>query len=209
MWLRPTEELLALMRRVDGMEAVFAARAAGKGIMFLTAHYGCFEITPLVASIHMPITALYRPHKNPRIERMIVGGRNRKNVTLAPATTGGVRALLAALKRGDAIGILPDQVPQKGEGEWVEFFGSPAYTMTLAGKLAVREDVATFLIACMRLPRGRGYELDIVPLPPALPGESPARRVNRLLEDSIRRRPEQYMWSYNRYKRPDGAPPPP
>ena len=209
MWLRPTEELLALMRRVDGMEAVFAARAAGKGIVFFTPHYGCFEITPLVASLHMPITALYRPHKKARLQRVIVEGRNRKNVTLAPASTGGVRMLLAALKRGEAIGILPDQVPQRGEGEWVEFFGTPAYTMTLAGKLAAREDAAPFLVMCERLPRGRGYDLRILPLAPARPGESPARRINRALEEAIRERPEQYMWSYNRYKRPAGAPPPP
>jgi KDO2-lipid IV(A) lauroyltransferase len=209
MWLRPTEELVALMRRVDGLEPVLAARAAGKGIVFFTPHYGCFEITPLVASMHMPITALYRPHKKAKLQRVIVEGRNRKNVTLAPASTGGVRMLLAALKRGEAIGILPDQVPGKGEGEWVEFFGTPAYTMTLAGKFAARDDCASFLVMCVRLPRGRGYDLRIMPLVAALPGESPARRINRALEEAIRERPEQYMWSYNRYKRPHGAPPPP
>ncbi|MDH4094469.1 MAG: lysophospholipid acyltransferase family protein [Betaproteobacteria bacterium] len=209
MWLRPGAELRALIRRVEGMEAVLAARAAGKGIVFFTPHYGCFEITPLVASGHMPLTVLYRPHKKERLQRVIVEGRERKNIALAPASTAGVRMLLAALRRGEAIGILPDQVPGRGEGEWVEFFGRPAYTMTLAGKFAAREDCAAFLAMCERLPRGAGYAVRILPLAPALPGESPARRINRALEEAIRERPEQYMWSYNRYKRPHGAPPPP
>jgi len=209
MWLRPSEELRGLVRRVEGIEAVLAARDAGRGIAFFTPHYGCFEITPLVASEYMKLTALYRPQKKARLQRMIVEGRERRNITLAPATTGGVRLLLAALKRGEAIGILPDQVPQKGEGEWAEFFGRPAYTMTLAGKLAAREDAASFLAMCERLPRGAGYVLRVTPLAAPLPGEGPTRRINRALEEAIRKRPEQYMWSYNRYKRPAGAPPPP
>jgi Kdo2-lipid IVA lauroyltransferase/acyltransferase len=209
MWLRPSEELIALVRRVEGLERVLEARAAGKGIVFFTPHYGCFEITPLVASEHMPLTALYRPQKKARLQRMIVEGRERKNIALAPASTAGVRLLLAALKRREAVGILPDQVPGKGEGEWVEFFGRPAYTMTLGAKLAAREDTSAFLALCVRLPRGAGFEVLVRPLAEPLPGERPTRRINRALEEAIREKPEQYMWSYNRYKRPAGAPPPP
>jgi Kdo2-lipid IVA lauroyltransferase/acyltransferase len=113
------------------------------------------------------------------------------------------------LKRREAIGILPDQVPAKGEGEWVEFFGRPAYTMTLAGKLAARADVAAFLVMGRRLPRSAGYAMRVVPLAAPLPGESATRRVNRALEEAIREDPAQYLWGYNRYKRPHGAPPPP
>jgi KDO2-lipid IV(A) lauroyltransferase len=104
------------------------------------------------------------------------------------------------------VGILPDQVPAVGEGEWVEFFGRPAYTMTLAGKLAARADVAAFLVMGRRLPRGAGYDVRVTPLAPARAGESPARRVNRALEEAIREHPAQYLWGYNRYKRPPGAP---
>jgi KDO2-lipid IV(A) lauroyltransferase len=209
MWLAPREEILGLVRRVEGMQAVLAARAAGKGLVFFTPHYGCFEFTPHVVAEHMPLTALYRPARQEKLQRMMLEGRSRKNMSLAPADLSGVRMLLAALRRREAIGILPDQVPAKGEGEWVGFFGRPAYTMTLAGKLAAREDVAAFLVMGLRLPRGRGFEMHIVPLAPALPGESPTRRINRALEEAIRERPEQYMWGYNRYKRPHGAPPPP
>jgi KDO2-lipid IV(A) lauroyltransferase len=209
LWLRSREEVMALVRRVKGLEAARAARAAGKGIVFLTPHFGCFEITAHVVAEAGPLTALYRPAKSPTLRRMMESGRQRKNVTLAAANLGGVRQLLAALKRGEAVGILPDQVPARGEGEWVEFFGRPAYTMTLAGKLAARADVATFVVLGVRMPRGHGYDVHVLPLAPAREGESPVRRVNRALEEAIREWPEQYLWAYNRYKRPPGAPPPP
>ena len=209
LWLRPREEIMALVRRVEGLDAVRAARAAGKGIVFLTPHYGCFEIVAHVVAEAGPLTALYRPAKMAWLARMMESGRRRKNVSLAQANLGGVRLLLAALKRGEAVGILPDQVPAEGEGEWVAFFGRPAYTMTLAGKLAARADVAAFLVLGNRLARGEGYDVRVLPLSPALPGESPSRRVNRAVEEAVRERPGQYLWAYNRYKRPPGAPPPP
>ena len=208
LWLRPCAEVLALVRRVEGLDAVAAARAAGKGVVFLTPHYGCFEITAQAVGETGPLTVLYRPARNERLARVMQAGRARGNVTLAAATLGGVRQLLAALKRREAVGILPDQVPAVGEGEWVEFFGRPAYTMTLAGKLAARADVAAFLVMGRRLARGAGYDVRITPLSPARAGESPARRVNRALEEAIREHPAQYLWGYNRYKRPPGAPAP-
>ena len=173
-----------------------------------TPAFGCFEITAHVVAETGPLTALYRPAHKERLRRMMEAGRARKNVTLAPANLGGVRLLLAALKRREAVGILPDQVPARGEGEWVEFFGRPAYTMTLAGKLAARADVAAFLVMGRRLPKGEGYAVRVTPLPAALAGETAARRVNRALEDAIRECPAQYLWGYNRYKRPRDAPPP-
>jgi len=208
LWLRPRAEILALVRSVEGMDAARAARAAGKGIVFLTPHFGCFEITAHVAAEIMPLTVLYRPAHSARLRRMMEAGRARRNVRLAAANLGGVRQLLAALKRGEAVGILPDQVPAEGEGEWADFFGRPAYTMTLAGKLAARADVAAFLVMGLRLPRGAGYAMRVLPLAAPRAGESPARRVNRALEEAIREHPAQYLWGYNRYKRPPGAPAP-
>jgi len=109
------------------------------------------------------------------------------------------------------VGFLPDQVPGTGEGEWGEFFGRPAYTMTLAAKLAERDNVAPFLAFARRLPRGEGYSIHVRPLPAPLPGERATRRINRALEALVRECPEQYLWGYNRYKIPKGAsaPPPP
>lgn len=205
-WLRPRAEVSALVRHIDGRELAEEARAAGKGIVFLTPHLGCFEITAKIAAENFPITVLYRAPKFAWLQPLIERGRGQDNVRLARADVSGVRELLGALLRKEAVGILPDQVPGEGEGEWVEYFGKPAYTMTLGAKLAVRPGSVCLLAFGERLPGGRGYVLHIRPMPPAAPGESATRHMNRALEGLIRECPGQYLWGYNRYKRPQGAP---
>ena len=209
MWLRPQERVAALVSQVQGMAAVDAARAQGRALLFLTPHMGCFEVAAHYASQLVPITVLYRAPKIGWLEPLMREGRSRGGVRLVPANFHGVRELLAALKRREAAGFLPDQVPGAGEGEWAEFFGKLAYTATLAPKLAQREDVACFVAYAKRLPRGAGYAITIRPYPEILPNETPARLLNRALEELVRECPEQYLWGYNRYKTPRGAKPKP
>jgi KDO2-lipid IV(A) lauroyltransferase len=208
-WLRSREDALARARRVVGMELVEDARRRGQSIVFLTPHYGCFEIAAQVMAERVPITALYRPPKLRALDPFMRQGRAKRNLHMARADYGGVRELAAALRRGEAVGMLPDQVPGVGEGVWAEFFGRPAYTMTLAAKLIARPDTVGLLVISERLPRGRGYDVYVTALPEPLPGESGVRRINRAIELLVRQRPAQYLWAYNRYKVPAGAPPPP
>lgn len=206
-WLRPRAQARALVRSIEGGEYLEAARAAGKGTVFFTPHLGCFEITAQFAASERPITVLYRPPRRAWLRSLVERSRvGAGNVRLARADFGGVRKLLGALARGEAVGILPDQVPGGGRGEWADFFGRPAYTMTLAATLAGRADCACLLAWGERLPGGLGYVLRIRPLPAALPRENPVRRLNRAIEMLIREKPGQYLWGYNRYKRPRGAP---
>ena len=204
-WLRPRAEVMALVRRVDGEQHIEAARAAGRAIVFLTPHLGCFEITAQAAAERFPITVLYRPPKMAWLQPLIEEGRGRDNVRLARADLSGVREIVAALARREAVGILPDQVPGEGEGEWAEFFGRPAYTMTLAGKLAKRPGTECLMAWGERLPRGAGFVIRVRPLPAPEAGESDARYLNRALEALVAGSPGQYLWGYNRYKRPRGA----
>ena len=208
-WLRPQAEVVARVARVSGWELVEAAWAQGRGILFLTPHLGCFEITAQYYAAQRPITVLYRRPKQAWLAPLIEQGRG-GNMALAPADLSGVRRLLKALKSGEAAGMLPDQVPGKGEGVWVPFFDRPAYTMTLAARLA--ETGATVLLAyAERLPYGAGYHLRLFPLSTPLAGELAGRaaQLNRELEALIRRCPAQYLWGYNRYKVPAGAELPP
>jgi KDO2-lipid IV(A) lauroyltransferase len=203
--LGPRAQALALVREFNGREHIEQARAAGKGIVYLTPHFGCFELAGQVLNEIGPLTALYRPPKMAWLGALLEQRRARADAHLAPADLKGVRVLIAALRRGESIIMLPDQVPGRGEGVWTEFFGKPAYTMTLAARLAERKDSACMIVTCERLPRAKGFVLHVRPLPSALPGESAARCINRALEEAIRARPEQYLWGYNRYKRPAGA----
>jgi KDO2-lipid IV(A) lauroyltransferase len=206
LWLRPQREVMARVRRIDGWEHVDAARAAGKGIVFLSPHLGCFELTYKTVGDRIPVTLLYRAPKLGWLQPVIEEGRGRDGVSLARAERAGVRKLLAALLRKEAVFILPDQVPGVGEGEWTEFFGRPAYTMTLAARLAERPAHACLLMYGERLPGGEGYAMHVRPLPKAEPGEGGVRCINRALEALVRECPGQYLWGYNRYKHPKGAP---
>jgi len=204
-WLRPQQEVIARVVRVSGWELVEAAESAGRGILFLTPHLGCFEITAQYYAAKGPMTVLYRRSKQDWLAPLIEQGRG-ANLKLAPADLSGVRLLLKALKAGEAVGMLPDQVPGKGEGAWLPFFGRPAYTMTLAARLA--ETGATVLLAYgERLAYGAGYHLKLFPLSAPLEGDllGRAAQLNRELETLIRQCPEQYLWGYNRYKVPAGA----
>lgn len=209
-WLRPLEDVKAQMVEVIGWEHVEAAQRAGKGILFLTPHLGCFEITAQYYAAFGDITVLYRPPRQAALQAMIEEGRKRERLHLAPADLSGVRSLIKALKRGEAVGMLPDQAPKVGEGAWLDFFGRPAYTMTLAARLT-ETGAATILAWAERLPAGRGYRLHLRPPLSALEGDTLARagQINREIEALVRECPGQYLWGYNRYKRPAGAEPPP
>lgn len=195
LWLRPPEEVVARVVQVSGWELVEAAWREGKGILFLTPHLGCFEITAQYYARHRPMTVLYRRPKQAWLGPIIEQGRG-ANLKLAPADVSGVKKLLKALKSGEAVGMLPDQAPKAGEGVWAPFFGKPAYTMTLAARLA--QTGATVLLAyAERLHYGAGYHLKLF----APEGETvtPAD-INREIERLVRMCPAQYLWGYNRYK---------
>jgi len=207
------------MQVVDG-EVERAAIESGRPVIYLTPHLGCFEITAQYCVLNRwrpphSLTALYRVPRKEILRPLVELGRRRNGVELAPANLGGVRQLLRALKRGNAVGILPDQVPSGGDGVWVPFFGRPAYTMTLPGKLATTADANVLFIFGERVRRldgkGAGFRIRFQKLSEPLSGETErdAQRLNVDLERLIRTCPTQYLWGYNRYKTPAGAAPPP
>jgi Kdo2-lipid IVA lauroyltransferase/acyltransferase len=119
--------------------------------------------------------------------------------------------LMRALKRGETVGLLPDQVPPQGMGVWVPFFGKPAYTMTLAARLIQQTGAAVAVLWTERLAQGAGYVVRAMALPVALPptagdDEASALAINQSMEAVIRMKPAQYLWGYNRYKNPRQLP---
>jgi len=197
-----TDEKISKLVRCDTWDVVEAARRGGKGLIFLTPHLGCFEISALYGAQRLPITVLYRPPKLHWIEPLMIAGRSRWQSTVAPATLRGVRMLYKALQRGEAVGLLPDQAPGVGEGAWADFFGRPAYTMTLVARLQKTTAAAVIMAFAERLPRGAGYHLHLQAVSTDNLDET---ALNRAIEDLVRTCPAQYLWSYNRYKIPAGA----
>lgn len=196
---------------IENWDLVQAALDAKRGVIFLTPHLGCFEITAQVIAEKTPLTVLYRPPRKEALKPLIEGARARDNLMLAPANLSGVRILLKALKNGGAIGLLPDQVPQNGEGVWADYFGKPAYTMTLSTKMQQMTGAPIILVYAERLSFGRGFAVRFVPFEQPL-GDTPeqqARAINAAMEQLIARCPAQYFWSYHRYKTPKGVTSPP
>ena len=191
----------------ENWEHVQSVLDSGRGIVFLTPHLGCFEITAQQIALRTPLTVMYRPPKKAALKPLIEGARARHNLHLAPATLAGVRILAKCLRRGEPVGVLPDQVPQEGEGVWAPYFGRSAYTMTLPAKLAQLGHAAVILVYAERLPRGEGFTVRFVPFDGQLEGSGAeqAATINRAMEQLIARCPAQYFWSYNRYKQPDGV----
>jgi KDO2-lipid IV(A) lauroyltransferase len=206
-WLA-SEQRIARRVFLKNYELVEEHLRAGRGIVFLTPHLGCFEITAQRVSHDTELMVMYRPPKQAAMKPLVEVARARGQMVLAPANLSGVRMLAKFLKSGKPVGILPDQVPQEGEGVWADFFGRPAYTMTLPAKMArLGGDAPVVLTYAERLPRGRGFLIHFVPFPGSLEGDNAqqARAINAAMEGLIAGCPAQYYWSYNRYKVPPGV----
>ena len=190
--------------------AIERAMADGRGLIFLTPHLGCFEVLPQAYARERPVTSLFKPPRKESLRAWIEHMRTGPNMHMAPADPRGVRMLVRALKRGEAIGILPDQTPTGGEGVWAPFFGKPAYTMTLVHRLHRLTGAPVVALFAERLPRGTGYRLHVEEIGD-LPEDATqaATRINAAIERLIAVAPTQYLWGYNRYKHPKGADAPP
>jgi len=213
LWQRPAADILECVQEAEpGSLAALLARR--QPLLLLTPHLGSFEASAQYYATQpqareRPMTVLFRPPRKD-VLRQLIGERARPGLLLAPANLAGVRMLMRALRSGRTAGILPDQVPSQGEGAWVSFFGRPAYTMTLPARLAAANGARIVFALCERLSAGRGYRLRLVPFDEPLTGdiEADTQRLNLALEALIRQCPAQYLWGYNRYKAPAGAPTP-
>jgi KDO2-lipid IV(A) lauroyltransferase len=210
-WGRPPAQVAALVRHCTGWEHVTAATLSGKGILFLTPHLGAYDIAGRYLERRLPILAMYRPPKLRWLEPLMVQGRARDQGDVVSADSAGVRRLFKTLRAGGNTIILPDQVPGEGDGVWAPFLGRPAYTMTLASRLAHATGATVLLFYGERLRWGQGYHLHIQPLETPFTGDKThdATLLNHAIAGLIRQCPGQYLWSYNRFKTPAGAPPAP
>lgn len=210
---RQPAQISALFTEVHGWEHINTAQQSGVGLLLITPHLGSYDLAGRYISeqLPFPLTAMYKPPKIQAFDELMQQGRQRGKGRTAPTNLQGVKQIMKALRQGEATIVLPDHVPnphEGGDGVWVDFFRQPAYTMTLAGKLARMNGVVTLFFVGERLPDGRGFALHIAPLVGELNGDKhhDARIINQNVEMWIRRFPSQYLFAYNRYKQPAGAP---
>jgi len=207
-WRNPKQALKLV--EIQNWDLVEAAINEGHGLVMLTPHLGGFEIIPRVLAQHFPATILYRPSRQNWLNSIVEEGRAYPNMHFVPTNLNGVRQMTRALSKGEAIGILPDQVPSGGDGVWVPFFGRPAYTTPLPARLANRNKTPVVMFTAKRKNLGQGWLMQATRLAPFSEDTNlAATEMNQAIEHAILKAPEQFIWAYNRYKHPAGAELPP
>jgi len=207
-WRNPKQALKLV--EIQNWDLVEAAINEGHGLVMLTPHLGGFEIIPRVLAQHFPATILYRPSRQDWLNSIVEEGRAYPNMHFVPTNLNGVRQMTRALSKGEAIGILPDQVPSGGDGVWVPFFGRPAYTTPLPARLANRNKTPVVMFTAKRKNLGQGWLMQATRLAPFSEDATlAATEMNQAIERAILKAPEQFIWAYNRYKHPAGAELPP
>lgn len=205
-WSKSPQQLLKLVTREDTWPK---APADGRGMIFLLPHMGAWELFTTVAASLYPVVALYRPPKKAYLEALIHGARERSGMTLVPTTASGVKNLVQALREGKVLGMLPDQDPGENGGIFTPFFGQPAWTMTLVARLIVKHQTPVYFTYAERLGVGKGFSIHITPASAELYSDdinTVTAQINAQIERIARTCPEQYQWSYKRFKRqPNGA----
>jgi KDO2-lipid IV(A) lauroyltransferase len=218
LWTRPHADNLAQIREHHGIEHFDAALAAGRGVIVIAPHYGNWELLNQWLAARTPLAILYAPPDSAIGEAFLNRVRAAQadageRVTQVRAEGTAVRQLFKRLKDGGVVGILPDQQPKAGEGEFAPFFGVPALTMTLPGRLAHRTGATVLMAWCERIDshaaNGPLFALHVAPAPADVADADPARGVHALnaaVERIARRDPAQYQWTYKRYSlRPSGS----
>jgi KDO2-lipid IV(A) lauroyltransferase len=212
---RYTKETVDEVVVYDGLENFERAYARGKGVLFLTAHFGGWELSAFAHSLHGHwLHVVMRPMDNPYLDRMIEHYRTMHgNKTVAKDDF--VRGLLAAMKAGETVGILMDTNIIPPQGVFVDFFGIPACTASGLARIALRTDAAVvpgFTIwdsdlkkyrlrfdPAVELVRTGDLDADIV---------ANTQKFTKVIEEYVRKYPDQWLWVHRRWKtRPEGQPP--
>jgi KDO2-lipid IV(A) lauroyltransferase len=199
----------------DGFENFERAFARGKGVIFLTAHLGGWELSAFVHSLHgHPLSIVMRSLDNPYVDQLIQSYRTMHgNRTVDKGDF--IRGLLSAMRAGETVGILMDTNMTPPQGVFVDYFGIPACTASGLARIALRTDAAVVPGFTIWDDRLRKYRLRFDPPVELVRTEDEqadivanTARFTQIIEDYVRRYPEQWLWVHRRWKtRPEGQPP--
>jgi len=201
-WFTPIGKL---HRRVtiEGGENLEAALAAGRGALLVTAHFTPIEVgVGILEDFPATISSLYRPQRNPMMDRLILRGRSRFSATQIPRDN--VRELIRRLRRNEAVLYMPDQTYLGNQSELIPFFGEPAMTNIATSKIARISGAPVLPYFFRRNADQKSYTVTIGAPLEGFPSDDPVadtKRLVALLEQQIRETPEQYLWVYKKFKR--------
>lgn len=189
------------IEKIHGEEAVIKLLKNKQGILFTGSHIGNWEVALYYLGSRYPFHCMYRPPRQLEMDEVINQGRCQNSTNMIKGDSRGVMELIKVLKKGDVAAVLSDQEPGRRAGIFVPFCGKNALTMTLVQKIQQKSNAALFQVAAIKTESGK-YDIHILPvvIDPKLSEQEYAAGVNKALEHIIRRYPEQYQWSYKRFK---------
>ncbi len=208
-WLGSQAEIERQITCVKHQSLINDASSDNQPVIIVTPHIGNWEFLVQWVQINYPMFGLYSASPIPQLDRLIYKARSQFGCQPFAADNRGVLNLLRKLKQGGLMVILPDQVPQKGAGVHVPFFGQPAYTMTLLHKMVQKTGAKLLFAYCIRNSKDLGFSINIE----IADFDDQEKQVevfntglNQQIEGIIKAYPEQYVWDYKRFKaQPDGA----
>ncbi len=175
----------------------------GRGLILAMPHHGNWEMVSSGIDQSLRITGLYRPPRQAFLEPLMTAGRTIARINMVPTSRSGIRALHQALRAGEVVAILPDQVPKSAGAAAVTapFFGRDCATMALLGRLAARHATPVLFCWAQRQADGR-YRMQSFSADAAIADPDPviaATALNRAVERCVAAAPEQYQWAYRRF----------
>lgn len=213
-WVGPRRDWVEALEENGFHEAAGELLRRGNGLIVAMPHMGNWELIAYLAIGLTRSTALYRPPRLAFMDELMRQGRERSGLVPVPTDRQGLKALHAALQNGEIVGILPDQVPKAAgaSGVLAPFFGHPALTMTLVGRLARRHGTPTLFTCAIYDESISRHRIHFFEGDPEIADKSPeiaAAALNRAIERCVRQFPDHYQWAYRRFEIPDSGRPSP
>lgn len=200
-WTAPGSVCLQSIISVEGKTEFDERRNIGQGIIFIIPHLGNWEILNHFLGSQYALTHMYLPNRSPAVNEHIQAFRSRTGTKFVAAGAGGIRKQLHILKTGGAIGVMADQEPDVHTGVFAYFFGQLALTSQLVPGLARRTNAICVVAYCKRLKTGAGFKVILKQITADLPDDTiSTQALNDAIENAVRQDPEQYLWSYKRFR---------
>ncbi|WP_180163268.1 lysophospholipid acyltransferase family protein [Acinetobacter sp. YH12069] len=202
-WGMPPSYSLSLLKNIYGENILTEALANKKGVIVVVPHFGCWELLNAWLNLYTEPMIMYKPNKNKGINRYLLEAREKFNATLVPTDETGIRAIFKHLKQGGLTVILPDHLPKPSGGIYSNFFGQNTLSITLVSKLAAKIQCNVIGLSCIRQPKLRYFDVHCQTLADEISSKDLQCSVDTLniaMQDIINQAPEQYIWSYKRFR---------
>ena len=203
-WGKPPTYSLSLLKNIEGEHYFIDALANQKGVIIVVPHFGCWELLNAWLNVYAEPVIMYKPNKIRGIDRYLLEARQKCKATLVPTDETGIRAIFKHLKQGGLTVILPDHVPKQSGGIYSDFFGQNTLSSTLVSKLAQKTQCNVLGLSCIRNKDSHSFSVNCSPLSTDILSKDLQQSVDTLnqeIQNMINIAPEQYIWSYKRFRR--------